>query len=183
MKTIHYQKNNRGFILLFTIVVISVTVGITVSLLHLSSRGAALGALQSNAQLAFAAADSGLECGLMMTYATGTTNSTPVNCGSNTSMVNNPASLDQEQYAFDFQAAATAESATEDNIGGCGIVLIKRNASWNDAAGVQTGILVESYGYNICIPRTGTVLAKPDLNNPSLVERKMIARIPELSSI
>ncbi len=198
MKNIHLLQSLRnipkqnGFILLFTIVVISVTVGISVSLLLSSTRQSQLGSIQSETQSAFAAADTGMECGLAKIYPDAATFS----CGGvvRTDQLSDPL---KEVYYFDFRNTVPVSVGvgwsvpnipwTASSGGGessaCGVVVITADATWANLVTreIETGYMLEAYGYSICESDSASLM-KPLLSDPNLVERKILVRIPVVVS-
>ncbi len=166
--------------MLFTVVIISVTVGISVTLIIIAKKQSSLGGVQSNLQVALYAADTGLECGLNATFGPLKDKDTPFEC---TGVVGRPRvfgdtlNRDDEMYYFDFQKANVDALSDEQSIG-CGLVIINRAAEWDSAHTGTDGILVESYGYSSCMDN-GSGLLVPNTSDPTLTERKLIARIPE----
>ncbi len=172
--------------MLFTVVIISVTVGISVTMILIAKKQSALGSIQSNAQVAFYAADTGLECGLQDTFGTLRTSDNMIDCTGVGTRPRDARNLTgnalDEVYFFDFARNTNDVGAGLEESGGCGIVVINRAADWGTLTssipdGSPDGILVESYGYSTCMEGTGVL--EPNRADPTLTERKLIARIPE----
>lgn len=179
---LNFVNNNRqrGFILLFTVVIISITVGLSTSLLVSATRQTQLGTSQSDVQSAFYAADTGSDCGLSWVYYVDKPDVALTCAGA--SWTRDPKSTaTQLVYFFDF-SNATSNSAevplwSSSRYGGpansCGVVVITTGA---------TLYVVESYGYSICYKPATSSSLRPDETDPAQVERKIIVEIPITSA-
>jgi Tfp pilus assembly protein PilX len=187
-----WSGQKRGFILLFTVVIISVTVGLSVSLLISSTRQSQLGSLQSEIQSAFYAADTGMECGLAYVYP----DTTPTFSCAGMKPEDKNGTTDIDVYYFDYRSAMPVASSTwgtnvnwstvtyGGDTASCGVVVIKKNDSWlqkdiNGVSSTQQGYTIESYGYSICTPDSADGGAlKPSASDPNLIERKILIHVP-----
>ena len=170
-------NRKRGFILLFTVVIISITVGLSTSLLVSATRQTQLGTSQSDVQSAFYAADTGSDCGLSWAYYIDDA-SKPMTCAG-ASWTKDPVSnSSQLVFYYDFSAATSGTTGSplwsSSKYGGpansCGVVVI--------SIGNPNKYTIEAYGYSLCYrPVAGGVL-KPDEKDPGQVERKIIIEIP-----
>ena len=197
MKTyfsIDYIKNNNkpGFILLFTIVVISITVGLTVTLLSFSKRSTSLNSARNESQAAVYNADQGIECALLKYYSEPTPLSNTLKCGGRSITASVTDANIQVYNIVATPGGVTLSGKAENNKYGCGVVVFRQNIVWctPDVANcpqritdpspgpgitIRSGDQIESYGYNSCIPN-GSELT-PDRSNPTLVERKLLVRV------
>jgi hypothetical protein len=173
-----FQINTKkqGFILLFTVVVISITVGLSTSLLVSATRQTQLGTSQSDVQSAFYAADTGSDCGLAWVYYVDDIDKALTCAGK--SWTKDPKSTStQSVYFFDFSNSTSSTTETplwsSTKYGGmansCGVVVITTGS---------TLYVVESYGYSICYKPATTTSLRPDETDPAQVERKIIVEIP-----
>jgi hypothetical protein len=178
-------KKNKGFILLFTVVVISVTVGLSTALIITAKRQSQLGALQSETQGAFYAADMGLECGFAWYYQEDEQNA-PFVCGGVTLTNTPPGTNERRIYHFNFENYYDSSSIAWTAVAPCGVVIITQaSASYPilvEGVSHTDGYSIESYGYSMCAIDETSGQMRPLVNDPALVERKLYAAVANYSS-
>lgn len=167
-------KKIKGFILLFTVVVISVTVGLSATMLAASNRQAQLGSLQSETQSAFYAADTGIGCALVRIYSTAVP-APAFTCEGMTPADQNPSS-NKDVYFYDFRLAGFTVGGVSP---ACGVVVITDET----ANLAKPQYIVESYGYNICDVGITPGVLVPATSNPNLIERKILVKIPVVNIV
>lgn len=144
----HYnnmKKNNRGFTLLFSMIAVSLLMGVTLGILNLTTKQLVLSAVGRESQLAFYAADSGAECARYWDInfnAFSPSANTVVTCNGQAVTI----STDGNTKQFTYQLVSG------DPNGGEATVQVTRNPA--------TGLTrIESYGHNTSV------------DNPRRVER------------
>lgn len=147
------QKKERGFAMLFTVLLISLVLAIALGISDVTFKQTILSSLAKDSQAAFYQADAGTECGLyydftLSAFPAGTTvtdaqsNYPSLTCGNQT------LNLDSGESATDYFVYRQASSNPANPC--FNIVFDKRN----------TPSIIQAYGYNIC-----------DSNHPRQVER------------
>ena len=172
------QKKNQGFTLLMAALVTSLLLAIGFSLFNLSLKQVTLSSLARDSQLAFYAADTGIECaiywdykysgnGVTSAFATSTTAfgtfppTSGINCGGQDiaaqPWIINPRDSLKAYTSFNLTFSPDPYCAT--------IQVQKTNISspFNPAGPIQT--IIESRGYNTC-----------NITNPRRVERAIRVR-------
>lgn len=174
MKKITAQKNNKGFVILFAILISSVILLISSGIFNTIQKQVLLSSYSRESQRAFYAADAALECALYYdispfiakTYFPADDQSAleDLDCGGSQLEVNylGPTTSYDHGFAFRYFNA-------DDQVG-CAYVLLEKtnNGGFYDtrttAAGFNTCVDAVSGSYNF---------KKPDFNDPGLLERRV----------
>ena len=130
-------KNNKGYTLLFAVLVASVVLSVGISILTISKKEFLLASSARDSSSAFYAADSGIECTSYLDFNGQLSTSTPndVSCGNYSVIVT---FIGENPYVADFEIPMP-------NLQSCAKVTITKTVGNNDE--VQVEIL--SKGYNI----------------------------------
>jgi len=156
-------KASAGFALLFAILASGVLLSISVSIWSLAFREVTLSSFGRESQLAFYAADSGLECALYWdilynTFAT-STGPTIINCGGNQNFsVGGGGDVNPISYIGDINDLSNDLRLGGSAAGPCVLVAITKEYS-----GTTLVTNAKAYGHNTC-----------DLSNPTRVERGIL---------
>ncbi len=140
MKTI-LLKNNKGFAMLFTVLIITLILSIAIGISNLSLKQMILSSLAKDSQISFYEADTAVECGLyhdsvLGSFPPGTDASTALSkimCGNNTYFLDNASTMDYLIYKQEVIDASKPCSALY----------------FDKASSVGTNV-VQGRGYNIC---------------------------------
>lgn len=183
LQKFHHQKN-RGFVILFAILVSAIILLISVGIFNIAQKEAVLSSYSRESQKALFAADAAIECaffydlnpplngnGVKKTFfPVDTPTDTTIDC-SDTSIpvyyLSGESSNDYDYlYVFSHQNSLFADA-------GCGFVLVeKRYVDENEDPDPSLGIdtRVTAVGFNECSD-DGT----PNYNHPSILERRLSA--------
>lgn len=154
-------KNNKGYTLLFAVLVSSVVLSVGISILTISKKEYLLSSSARESVIAFYAADSGLECAL---YNNDNDNfpiiGSPtfnISCMGNPSVIVNRTDS-ENTHSFSF------ETNMQDNTNACARVSIVKIF---DSGGIFSTTTIESRGYNLGWSVGGTC----NISSPRKVER------------
>lgn len=142
-KIYHNIQKNRGFAMLFTVLVVSLMLSLAIGISNVTYKQTILSNLAKDSQIAFYMADGGVECGMyydvtLLQFPLGTPRgSAPAElfCGNDTFR------YDDEQSADDY---AVYLQIMDDETRPCATILIDK------ATGAGSVNIVQSRGYNIC---------------------------------
>lgn len=179
------QNNNRGFVILFSVLISSLILLITAGIFNVVQKEVVLSSYARESQRAFYAADSALECALFVDVigvgspdpATPFSTVAPANgsfeCGGDTiSSTYLATSGGTQDYDYPFVFRYYNDFNTEDN--SCAYVLIEKNEKLTDLTVIETRIT--AVGFNACTDSSGTYTGDvniPDFNDPTLLERRI----------
>lgn len=145
-----YFKNQKGFVILFTILISAIILLMGAGIFSIASRETVLSSTSREAQSAFYSADAGVECALYAEskglFTNGGITNTPIPCGNGNPIIN--VILGGNGVTFDVAIDSTLKTCAHVSVFTIG----------NERR-------VVSQGYNVC---NGD---KPATNNPILVER------------
>lgn len=183
------KKDNKGFVILFSILVSSLILLISAGIFSVVQKEVVLSSSARESQRAFYAADSGLECALYSDLiGVGTPIQTPfsanglgggtIECGGDSidiDPVSNYASNSAAEYDIAYSIEyynALDGSATDNN--SCAYVLIEKSSSGTIETGVVISTRITSVGFNICDDLDGDgKINDPDFDDPTLLERRL----------
>lgn len=152
---IFLQKNQKGFVILFTIIIATIILMIGLGIFSVATRQTVLSGTAREAQYAFYAADAGVECalfadGLLTGAITYTNTSDPFDCGASILSVDGDGVSDP--YTFDVDISNDPADRS------CAHVTVFV------VPGQRKRVIAQ--GYNMC-----TTALLPDTKNPLLTER------------
>ena len=140
-------KNNKGYTLLFAVLVSSVVLSVGISILTISKKEFLLSSAVRESVSAFYSADSGLECAIKHDEA-GVfigPNTSPPNCmGGSVKIMPSPLSFGSEGIS-----TTTFQVKILDNKGSCAIVTVARFIYNDPSLGPIPMTSIESRGYNL----------------------------------
>ena len=169
-------KNNRGYTLLFAVLVSSTVLSIGISILTISKKEFLLSSSARESTTAFYTADSGIECALYQDDTLGVFSKTaqpssilPISCMGNSSIpVNVNISGYTSTYNFDVKMQDNGSSA-------CSSVTVAVNTHWKVDSQVPGGFdaqtVVTSKGYNLGWNSTSKTCSDA---SPRRVERAIV---------
>lgn len=134
---------NKGYTLLFAVIVASVVLSVGISILNISKKEYLLASSARESISAFYVADSGLECVMyndgLGNFSTSSTSIMPINCINQITPSRSPIADEYGPYIFDFQFKTASGSGPA-----CAIVKVIK--SYN---GTVAETMIESKGYNM----------------------------------
>lgn len=140
-----YLKNNRGYTLLFAVLVSSIVLSVGISILTISKKEFLLASSARESLSAFYAADSGLECVMYWDNTPGgemaTSSNASVTCGNTTATVSYNNSNPTSVANFDFNFGS--------NNNACVIVTVEKKYEDVPGLGYLLKTKIESRGYNL----------------------------------
>lgn len=167
--------NNRGFVILFAIIIATMILLIGAGIYTTAFKETVLASAATESQIALFAADTGMECALFHEFVTRVGNAgagSDVLCaGEPVAEQDGDASVSNPMlYSYDFDFDLESSPA-------CGTVEVNRDidrAVDTGSGGPTTmmGTEIIARGYNICLG------GSPDLQNPTVVERRLEAWYP-----
>lgn len=137
MKLLHFLQNNKGFAMLFTVVIISLILSISLGISNITLKQGILSGLAKDSQISFYEADAAIECALyyditLDAFPLGSVPSgAPVSCGS-TTFAADMANSAQNYFVFSDSTNTQAP---------CASFSIDKQAS---------GVTIKARGYNVC---------------------------------
>lgn len=182
MKT-HHIKTQSGFVILFAILISTIILIMSAGIFNVAQKESILSSYSKQSQIAFYAADAGVECALYwdISPAIGGQTKFPMSLGSGeftesfTCGVNQNGTPVQIQ-AYKYNASALFSdvfgfrySNPNDDLG-CSFVFVEKNSGILDLTGAvvtPASTRVTAVGYNVCNNNI------PDLNDPTLLERRL----------
>jgi len=176
------QKKDKGYALLFAVLVSAVVLGVGVSILNISRKELLLTTGAEQSQYAFYAADTGYECALYQdlqnasfTSTTTGSNLFTVNCGvtgsspaiypSEVTVSAGPAGVNTAEYDYVFNVPVS-------QVGSCAAITVKKTLDTSSSTNVTASTTVFSDGFNV-----GWESSPGDCNGFSIskVERALVA--------
>ena len=161
MKRLHLNKDHKGFVILFTILISAIIMMIGLGIYSIATRETAISGSAREAQYAFYAADAGVECALFAQHLDALNPPGPFNpggpsfsCGAANPVNVSGAGSPSNPYVFDVLIDAANKTCT--------------HVSVFDVAGSPPSRRVISQGYNLC-----NAQGIPLTTNPLLVERDL----------
>ncbi|MCA9352583.1 hypothetical protein KC901_00160 [Patescibacteria group bacterium] len=187
MKHMYPLQKNKGFVILFAVLVSSLILLISAGIFNIVQKEVVLSSYARESQRAFYAADSALECALYADVSgavvTPTGPGTPFSANApadgvfecagdsiaSTYLETSGGTADYD-YPFVFRYYNTYN--TNDN--SCAYVLVEKNLKSTDLSMIETRIT--AVGFNICTDSSGVYSGDvniPDFDNPTLLERRL----------
>jgi len=185
MKHFQTEKKERGFVILFAILISTLILLISAGIFNVVQKEVILSSYARESQRAFYAADSALECALYADIiGVGSPDpATPFsvvnlldenfNCGGSTissTYLSGAGGTDNYDYPFIFRYFNSYNSA--DN--SCAYILVEKNEKGTDLILIETRIT--AVGFNTCVDSGGVYVGDtniPDFNDPKLLERRL----------
>ncbi|MCA9352049.1 hypothetical protein KC866_01535 [Patescibacteria group bacterium] len=178
------QKNNRGFAILFSVLISAIILLISSGIFNVVQKEVILSSYARESQRAFYAVDSALECALYADIVG--VNSPPAtpfsvvapadatfDCGGDTitsSYLSSSGGTQDYEYPFVFRYYNTYNTADHS----CAYVLVEKNERSTDLTVVETRMT--AVGFNTCVDSAGVYSGDvniPDFNDPTLLERRL----------
>ncbi len=169
------QQQKRGFVILFAVLMSGVIALMTYSIFSVTQKSLILSSLATESQLAFYAADAGVECALYLDQKIRAFDTPPImleyGCNGldlSDEIVGPFVSPGSTVYTFNLPTSY----ATVSDRGQCALVAVRKVTETTPQY-----TLIESRGYNSCFYDDGDVgNTKPFWADPSLVERRLEVR-------
>ncbi len=186
-KTYIKIKKQRGFIILFSMVVSSIILLISVGMYNLAKKQVVLSSYARESQRAFYAANSALECAYYYDISTLIPETyfpidapdgyeTTIHCGGFPIVVSktNATSTGEEGYTQSFVFRFAGVNGLNTYETGCAYVLVEKKKS-DPVDGVSTlKTRVTASGFNVCVKGSDSNLYDtPDFDDPTLLERRI----------
>lgn len=184
MKTLRTQKKERGFVILFAILVSTIILLMSAGIFRIAQKETVLSSFSRESQVAFYAADSALECTLYYDVSSQITEtsfrtSDPVgstssfNCGTDENGDSQTVTATKYTASGSYDHVFAFRYANLDYDAGCAFVFVeKNNPVLTDPANPETSSTttqtrVTAVGYNVCNADI------PDVDDPLLLERRL----------
>jgi hypothetical protein len=137
-----FSKNQTGFAMLFTVLIVSLILSIAIGISNLSFKQTVLSSLAKDSQISFYEADTAIECGLyydtaLLSFPLGTNDTTVL---ANISCGNNTFSYDNTQSYTDY---IVYKQVVSDATKPCSTLLFDKSTNPGKS-------IVQGRGYNIC---------------------------------
>ncbi|MFT6361577.1 MAG: hypothetical protein ACJA2Z_000570 [Candidatus Paceibacteria bacterium] len=185
MKYIQIEKKERGFVILFSILISSLILLISAGIFNVVQKEVILSSYARESHRAFYAADSALECALfadiigigspnpVTPFSTINLSNGSFDCGGDTitsTYLASAGGTSDYDYPFVFRYYNSYNS--DDN--SCAYVLVEKKETGTDPSVIETRIT--AVGFNACVDTGGTYTGDiniPDFNDPTLLERRL----------
>jgi Tfp pilus assembly protein PilX len=180
------NKNKDGFVILFSVVVSSIILLVSVGMYNLSKKQVILSSYARESQRAFYAANSALECAYYYDVSpliqetsfpiTAENNyETQINCGGYNVVVSkiNTSSTGSDEYTHSFVFRFAGINGLNSYETGCAYVLVEKKKG-KVVDGVTNLITrITASGFNVCTKGDSGLYDIPDFDDPTLLERRI----------
>ena len=164
------DNTNRGFVILFAVLISAIVLLVGYGIFSISFKETVISSTVREANMAFYAADAGLECALMNDRKPSPNNFLSLPNGSTIRCIeglNTTITKTNQEIRFNFPVGD-----------GCVLIYVDKEHTTAPPSGTT---LIEARGYSACqsIAQVGTTgINTPDITDPTLVERAIRARYP-----